>query len=70
MRLGRLAAAAAAAASLGLLPVGRAEPARDQQPPSPEELAKPGATSIRTAEGLEGKLSGCGAGSGSSGSRP
>ena len=70
MRLGRLAAAAAAAAAaVGLLPVGRAEPAREQQPPSPEELSKPGATSIRTAEGLEGKLSGCGAG-GSSGSRP
>lgn len=70
MRLGRLAAtAAAAAAALGLLPVGRAEPAREQHPPSPEELSQPGATSIRTAEGLEGKLSGCGAG-GSSGSRP
>ncbi|PRW57688.1 Copper-containing nitrite reductase [Chlorella sorokiniana] len=58
-RLGRLAAvAAAAAAALGLLPVAQAEPAREQQPPSPEELAKPGATSIRMAEGLEGKLSG------------
>ena len=65
-RLGRLAAAAAAAAAaFGLLPAGHAEPAQEQRPPSPEELAKPGATSIRTAEGLEGKLSGCGLGSGS-----
>lgn len=54
-RLGRLAAAAAAAVGL---PSGTAA-AQAQQPPSPEELAKPGATSIREAEGLEGKLSGC-----------